>query len=187
MKTKEATDRCPILTSSRSSSSGQKRSEKERERGWEREWEREWEKGLSTRGTPPVLKNLYSQPGSKKAQEMALKKLTGNQPQKSVTPDQPVVNAPKPAIPVQPVADALDEDTICRKTGTIVDELIQNRNFKVRESYQPSSFLIFIPSSQSLSLYSFVGSRSPFCLSVNSTSTDCHELATSLSQICRRR
>ena len=132
MKTKEATDRCPILTSSRSSSSGQKRSEKERERGWEREWE----KGLSTRGTPPVLKNLYSQPDSKKAQETALKKLTGNQTQKSVTPDQPVVNAPKPAIPVQPVADALDEDTICRKTGTIVDELIQNRDFKVRESWR---------------------------------------------------
>lgn len=143
MKTKEATDRCPILTSSRSSSSGQKRSEKERERGWE--------KGLSTRGTPPVLKNLYSQPDSKKAQETTLKKLTGNQPQKSVTPDQPVTNAPKPAIPVQPVADALDEDTICRKTGTIVDELIQNRDFKVRESYQPSPFLICIPSSHAKS------------------------------------
>lgn len=139
--------KCPILTSSRSGSSGQKQSEKERERGWER--------GLSTRGTPPVLKNLYSQPDSNKEQEMALKKLTGNQPQKSVTPDQPVVNAPKPAIPVQPVADALDEDTICRKTGTIVDELTQNRDFKVRESYQLSPFLIFTPSSQSLSLFSF--------------------------------
>ena len=28
--------------------------------------------------------------------------------------------------------DALDEDTICRKTGMIVDELAQNKDFKVR-------------------------------------------------------
>ena len=153
LKTKGTTDRFPISTFSRSSSSGQKRSEKDRERGWEREWE----KGRSTPGTPPVLKHLHSQRDSKKEQETALKKLTGNQLRKSVTPDQPVANALKPTTPVQPVADALDEDTICRKTGTIVDELTQNRDFKVRESYQPSPFPIFIPSSQSLSLYSFFG------------------------------
>ena len=149
LKRKGTTDRCPISTSSRSRSSGQKRSEKE--------MEREWKKGRSTPGTPPVLKHLHSQRDSKKEQETALKKLTGNQLRKSVTPDQPVANALKPTTPVQPVADALDEDTICRKTGTIVDELTQNRDFKVRESYQPSPFPIFIPSSQSLSLYSFVG------------------------------
>ena len=32
----------------------------------------------------------------------------------------------------QPVADTLDEDTICRKTRMIVDELAQNKDFKVR-------------------------------------------------------
>ena len=108
MKRKGATDKCPILTSSRSSSSGQKQTEKEREK--------EWEKGSSIRGTPSVFKGL---PLSK-----------------SVIPVQPVADALKPVTtPVQPVADALDEDTICRKAGTIVDELTQNRDFKVRESY----------------------------------------------------
>ena len=133
LKRKGATNKCPILTFSRSSSSGQKRIEKE--------WEKEWEKGSSIRGTPSVFKRL---PLSK-----------------SVTPVQPVADALKlVTTPVQPVADALDEDTICRKAGTIVDELTQNRDFKVRESYYLLSFHIPSPSSQCFSLFSFVGSIS---------------------------
>ena len=136
LKRKGATNKCPILTSSRSSSSGQKRTEKEREK--------EWEKGSSIRETPSVFKGL---PLSK-----------------SVIPVQLVADALKPVTtPVQPVADALDEDTICRKAGTIVDELTQNRDFKVRESYQPFPFLLFhVPSSfsQCLSLFPFVDSIS---------------------------
>lgn len=150
LKRKGATNKCPILTSSRSSSSGQKRIEKEREK----EREKEWEKGSSIRGTPSVFKRL---PLSK-----------------SVTPVQPVADALKlVTTPVQPVADALDEDTICRKAGTIVDELTQNRDFKVRESYYLLPFHIPYPSSQCFSLFSFVGSISsvisivmiylPFC------------------------
>ena len=106
LKMKGTTNKYPILTFSRSSSSGQKRIEKERER--------EWEKGSSIRGTPSVL--------------------TGLPLSKSVIPLQPVALALKPVTtPVQPVADALDEDTICRKAGAIVDELTQYRDFKVRE------------------------------------------------------
>ena len=114
-------NKCPILTFSRSSSSGQKRIEKERER--------EWGKGIDTsiRGTPSVLKGL---PLSK-----------------SVTPVQPVADTLKPVTTsVQPVADALDEDTICRKAGTIVDELTQNRDFKVRElTFSLSAFPYSLP------------------------------------------
>ena len=54
--------------------------------------------------------------------------MTGKTPQKPVMPVHPVV------VPFQPVADALDEDTICRKTGTIVGELAQNKDFKVKIS-----------------------------------------------------
>ena len=55
--------------------------------------------------------------------------MTGKPPQKPVAHVHPVVDA---VVPVHPVADALDEDTICRKSGTIVDELAQNKDFKVR-------------------------------------------------------
>ena len=115
-----------LFTILRSSSSGQKRTERERER--------EREKGPGTRGTPNVLKRLHSQPDSQKEQQAAikaLKEMTGKPTQKPTTSVQPDGDAVKPAIPVQPVADALDEDTICRKAGTIVDELTQNRDFKV--------------------------------------------------------
>jgi len=40
----------------------------------------------------------------------------------------------------QPVADALDEDRICRKTRMIVDELAQNKDFKVRVGLQGKSW-----------------------------------------------
>ena len=164
VKRKGATNKCPILTFSRSSSSGQKRIEKEREK----EWEKEWEKGSSIRGTPSVFKRLPLSKSVTPVQPVAdaLKLVT--------TPVQPVADALKlVTTPVQPVADALDEDTICRKAGTIVDELTQNRDFKVRESYYLLPFHIPYPSSQCFSLFSFVGSISsvisivmiylPFC------------------------
>ena len=55
--------------------------------------------------------------------------MAGKPPQKPVVPVHPVVDA---VVPFQPVSDALDEDTIGRKTGTIVDELAQNKDFKVK-------------------------------------------------------
>ena len=101
-----------MLLLHRSSSGGQKQSDRERER----------EKSIGTRGTTSAPEHTHSQPGSH---------LTGIPRQKPFMPVHPVVDA---VVPLQPVADALDEDTICRKTGTIIDELAQNKDFKVRIS-----------------------------------------------------
>jgi len=51
----------------------------------------------------------------------------------------------KPVAHVHPVADALDEDTICRKSGTIVDELAQNKDFKVSVGLCSGPQVVFTP------------------------------------------
>ena len=122
-----------MLLLHRSSSGGQKRSERERDR------DREREKSAGTRGTTSAPKRTHSQPDSHKEQHSAiqiLRDMAGKPPQKPVVPVHPVVDT------VVPVADALDEDTICRKTGTIVDELVQNKDFKVRISPVTSNTLV---------------------------------------------
>ena len=116
----------PPENSFRSSSGGQKRFERERER------EREREKSVSTRGTSLTPKCAHSQPDSHKEQHTAIqtvRDMTGKPPQKAVAHVHSVVDA---IVSVQPVADALDEDTICSKSGAIVHELAQNKDFKVR-------------------------------------------------------
>ena len=123
-KSNESVLASPPENSFRSSSGGQKQSERDRER--------EREKSVSTCGTSSAPQHAHSQPDSHKEQHSAIQTvqdMTGKPPQKPVAHVHPVVDA---VVPVQPVADALDEDTICRNSATIVDELAQNKDFKVR-------------------------------------------------------
>ncbi len=116
------------MPSYRSSSGTVKRVEKEREKALP-----------SGRGSGSGPKRSHTTPDSEQERQLALqttKDFLGGGPNSTSSSSsfpayQPSVPAHAKPVSQKPPVEAMDEDTLSRKTHTIVDELTQNKDYKV--------------------------------------------------------